>query len=169
MEVKDFIRMQIEGLDPGLKRVLDSLKQEEIVWRPASGCNSIGLILFHIFKSEDSFIQVHLKGKKELWETGRWYQQLNLDPGEAGGHYTVEQVDNFPVPALETILRYGAAVRTATLDYVKNITPADLEKVVKMPFGEMSVAMLLSLIVVHASQHIGEISYLRGLQRGLDK
>jgi uncharacterized damage-inducible protein DinB len=169
MDVKDYIRMEIEGLEHGLKRVLDGLKQEEIVWRPASGCNSIGLILFHLFKSEDSFIQVHLKGKKELWETGRWYQQLNLDPGEAGAHYTIEQVDNFPVPALESILRYGAAVRTATLDYVKALQPAELEKVLKMPWGDMPVAMLLALTAGHASQHIGEISYLRGLQRGLDK
>ncbi len=169
MDVKDFLRMEIEGLDHGLKRVLDGLKQEEIVWRPASGCNSIGLILFHLFKSEDSFIQVQLKGKKELWETGKWYKQLNLDPGEAGAHYTVEQVDNFPVPALEDILRYGDAVRAATLDYVKNITPAELEKVLKMPWGDMSVAQLLGLIAGHASQHIGEISYLRGLQRGMDK
>jgi uncharacterized damage-inducible protein DinB len=169
MEVKNYIKMQIEGLDHGLKRVVDGLKQEEIAWRPASGCNSIGLILFHLFKSEDSFIQVHLKGKKELWETGKWYQQLNLDPSEAGAHYTVEQVDNFPVPALETILRYGAAVRSATLAYVDSLRTLDLDKVIKMPFGDMSIAMLLSLTVVHASQHIGEISYLRGLQRGLDK
>jgi uncharacterized damage-inducible protein DinB len=169
MEVTDYIRMEIEGLDHGLKRVLDGLKQEEIVWRPASGCNSIGLILFHLFKSEDSFIQVQLKGKKELWETGKWYIQLKLEPDEAGAHYTAEQVDNFPVPALEDILRYGDAVRAATLDYVKNITPAELEKVLKMPWGDMSVAQLLGLIAGHASQHIGEISYLRGLQRGLDK
>ena len=169
MDIKEYIRGQIEGLDQSLKRVVTGLKQEEIAWRPASGCNSIGLILFHLFKSEDSFIQVHLKGKKELWETGKWYNQLNLDPSEAGAHYTAEQVDNFPVPALESILRYGAAVRTATLDYVKNLQPAELEKVIKMPWGDMPVAMMLSLTVGHASQHIGEISYLRGLQRGLDK
>ena len=169
MDVKDFIKMQVEGLDHGLKRVVDGLKQEEIAWRPASGCNSIGLILFHLFKSEDSFIQGRLKGKKELWETGKWYEQLNLKPGEEGAHYTVEQVDNFPVPALEAILRYGKAVRDATLAYVDSLRTLDLEKVVKMPFGDMSVAVLLSLVVGHASQHVGEISYLRGLQRGMDK
>ncbi len=169
MDVKEYIRMQIESLEQSLKRVVDSLKQEEIAWRPASGCNSIGLILFHLFKSEDSFIQVYLKGKKELWETGKWYNQLNLDASEEGAHYTVEQVDNFPVPALESILRYGAAVRTETLDYVKALQPADLEKVIKMPFGDMTIAMMISLLFGHASHHIGEISYLRGLQRGLDK
>lgn len=169
MEVKEYIRMEIEGLDRGLKRVIDGLKQEEITWRPASGCNSIGLILFHIFKSEDSFIQDRLKGKKELWETGKWYQQLNLDAKEAGAHYTVEQVDNFPVPALEAILRYGAAVRAATLAYIDTLKPADLEKKLKMPWGEMPAAMLLSITASHATGHIGEISYLRGLQRGMDK
>jgi uncharacterized damage-inducible protein DinB len=169
MELKQYIRMEIEGLDRGLKRIIDGLTQEEIAWRPASGCNSIGLILFHVFRSEDSFVQDHLKGKKELWEAGRWYQQLNLDPKETGGHYTVEQVNAFRVPALEAILKYGEAVRAATLAYADTIKMEDLEKTLKMPWGEMPVAMLLSLVVGHASQHIGEMSYLRGLQRGLDK
>ena len=161
--------MEIEGLDRGLKRVIDGLKQEEIAWKPASGCNSIGLILFHLFRSEDSFIQDRLKGKKELWEAGRWYQQLNIDAKEAGAHYTVEQVDAFPVPALDAILKYGEAVRAATLAYVDTLKMSDLEKILKMPWGDMPAAMMLSLVVGHASQHIGEISYLRGLQRGMDK
>ena len=161
--------MQIEGLDRGLKRVINGLTQEEIAWRPASGCNSIGLILFHLFRSEDSIIQDLLKGKKELWEAGRWYQQLNLDPKDTGGHYTVEQVNAFTAPALEAILKYGEAVRAATLAYVDALKMEDLDKTVKMPWGEMSVAMMVSLIVEHAAQHIGEMSYLRGLQRGMDK
>ena len=79
MKLKKYIHMQLEGLGHGLKRATDSLTQKEIEWQPACGCNSIGLLLFHIAKSEDSFTQKTLKGKKELWDTGKWYKKLNMD------------------------------------------------------------------------------------------
>ncbi len=40
---------------------------------------------------------------------------------------------------------------------------------IKWPRGDFIVAGIISMVVTHAYQHIGEISYLRGLQRGLDK
>ncbi len=165
MELKEYIKMTIEGLDMQLKRVIDGLKQKEIEWQPACGCNSIGLILFHIFRSEDSFINKD----KPIFETGKWYQKLGLDVKEAGAHYTVEQVNAFPVPRLAAILEYGAAVRAATLAHVDALKPADFDKKIKMPWGEMPAAMTYSFIVGHATGHIGEISYLRGMQRGMDK
>jgi uncharacterized damage-inducible protein DinB len=169
MELKEYIRMEIEGLERNLKRTIDTLKQEEIAWRPASGCNSIGLILFHIAKSEDGFIQRMMKDKKELWEAEEWYKKLQLDVKEAGAHYTVEQVNAFCVPKLDAILKYTAAVRAQTLAYLDSMKPADFEKKIKVPWGEMPAVMIFSMIVGHATQHMGEISYLRGLQRGMDK
>jgi uncharacterized damage-inducible protein DinB len=169
MELKAFIKFQIQGLDMGLKRATDGLTQKEIEWQPTCGCNSIGLILFHIAKSEDSFIQKTLKGGAELYDSGKWYTKLGLDSKEAGAHYTVDQVNAFKVPRLAKILAYQAAVRRQTLAYVNKMKAADFDKVIKMPWGEMPAAMLLSVIASHASQHMGEVSYLRGLQRGMDK
>ena len=169
MELKQYLHMAIEGLDFGLKRVIDGLKQKEIEWQPACGCNAIGLILFHVYKTEDSFIQSNLKGKKELYETEKWYKKLGLDVKEASAHYTVEQVNAFCVPKLETILEYGAAVRANTIAYLDGLKAADFDKQIKMRFGPMPMATVFSILISHASQHTGEISYLRGLQRGMDK
>jgi hypothetical protein len=170
MELKDYILMEIEGLKRNSSRVLDTLKQSEIAWKPASGCNSIGLILFHIAKSEDSFVQSRLKQKPELYESGKWYEKLNLPKDEAGAHYTVDQVNAFPVPELKTLLAYFEAVRANTLEYLKSLSAADLDRKITMPhFGEISAAGMFSLITGHASGHIGEMSYLRGIQRGMDK
>jgi hypothetical protein len=170
MELKDYILMQIEGLKRGSGRAIDSLTQAELGWRPACGCNSIGLILFHIAKSEDSFIQTRLSNKAEIYETGKWAQKLNLAKDEPGAHYSADQVNCFAVPPLKDLLAYQDEVRANTLEYVKGMTAADFDKKVTMPhFGEMSVAAIFSIIVSHTSQHVGEISYLRGLQRGMDK
>jgi len=169
MELKVFVRLELEGLDRGLKRVIDGLKQKELEWQPACGCNSIGLILFHVIKAEDSFVHGQSKDKKGLWETGKWYTKLGLDVKEAGAHYTVDQVNDFPVPKLEKLLAYSAAVRAQTLAYLDKMKAADFDKKIKMPWGEMPLAMIFSFIVSHSTGHIGEISYLRGLQRGMDK
>ncbi len=170
MELKDYILMEIEGLKRSSTRALDTLKQPELSWRPACGCNSIGLILFHVAKSEDSFIQARLRGKPELYESGKWYEKLNLAKDEAGAHYTVDQVNAFPVPDLKVLLAYYDAVRANTLEYLKGLKAVDLEKKITMPhFGEMTQAAIFSIIVSHTSQHLGEISYLRGILRGMDK
>jgi hypothetical protein len=170
MELKDYVSVEFDGLDRNLKRVLNGLTQPELEWRPACGCNSIGLILFHVVRGEDSFVQARLQNKTEIWTTGKWHKRLNVPENEAGAHYTVEQVNCFPVPKLEDILAYYEAVRAATKEYVKQLTPASFDNKITMPhFGEITVAAMISLIVGHASGHIGEISYLRGLQRGMDK
>ena len=63
MELPRYIGRELSGLKLALERVLDSLTQQEVIWRPASGCNSIGLILFHLARSEDSMMQGILQGK----------------------------------------------------------------------------------------------------------
>jgi uncharacterized damage-inducible protein DinB len=169
MEAKEFLKLSLEGLDRNLNRVTDGLTREEAAWRPCYGANSIGLILFHVTKSEDSFIQERLQEKALIWETGKWYEKLDMPKDEAGAHYTAEQVNAFPVPDLGGLLAYNKAVRDATKAYVDSITSADFDETITMPhFGEIPRAFLLSLTVSHAAQHLGEMSYIRGLQRGLD-
>ena len=170
MELKDYISLEMEGLDRLYKRATDGLKQEEALWRPSCGCNSIGLILFHVARSEDMFINESLRGKPQVWETGKWFKKLNLAENEPDAHMTMDQVNAFPVPQLADVKTYHAAVREQTLAYVKTATAAAFDKKIKMEhFGEMPVAMIFSIIVSHTAGHLGEISYLRGLQRGMDK
>jgi hypothetical protein len=168
MELKEFLVMEIEGIDRGFKRVVDGLTQKEIEWQPACGCNSIGLILFHIARSEDSFD--HMDKSPQLWETGKWYTKMGMDIKDSGAHFAnADEVNAFKVPKLEKILAYGAAVRKQTLAQLKKMKVADLDKMVKMHWGEMPASVIFSLTVNHATGHIGEISYLRGMQRGMDK
>ena len=169
MEAKDYIRIELDGLERSMKRVVTGLTKPECAWRPASGCNSIGLILFHTARSEDSFVQSRMQGKPEVWVTGKWYEKLHLPETEVGSHYTIQQVNTFPTPDLEETLAYYATVRAKTLEYLKELAPDAFERTLTMPQGRTaSVAAIFALIVSHAAQHVGEISYLRGVQRGAE-
>ncbi len=170
MELKDYILMQFESLKRGLGRATKDLTFEEVKWRPSCGCNSIGLLLFHLAKSEDSFIQSRLQNKPEIWTSEKWFEKLNIPESEAGAHYTIDQVNAFPVRDLKDIQAYYDAVREKTISYLKSLRPQDLDKKYEFkPFGEMTTASIFSIVVTHTAQHMGEISYLRGLQRGMDK
>jgi hypothetical protein len=168
MELKDYLLTELAGLERGLKRVTDGLAQNEICWQPGHGCNSIGLILYHVARSEDMFVQTRLRQTTEVWEENKYWEPLNVSKEEAGAHYTPEEVDKFPVSDLAAVMKYYDHVRKVTVDYVKGLKAEDFDRKIVMggPFGEMTVAAIFGIIVSHTAQHIGEMSYLRGLQRG---
>jgi hypothetical protein len=167
MELKVYIKMQLDGFKRNLDRVLKDLTPFDLAWRPASGCNSIGLILFHTARSEDSFVQTRLAQKPQIFE--KWYKKMNKAVDDSGAHYTLDQVNAFIVPDLKDIMDYWAEVRAATLSYLDSLNEADLDSKVKLQMGEFSKAGVFSLTVNHAAGHIGEMSYLRGILKGMDK
>ena len=170
MEIQHYIGIELSSSKMAMGRVLEGLTRAEVVWQPASGCNSIGLILFHMARSEDSFMQGILQKRTLIWESEKWYEKLGLSKEEEGGHYTVDQVNAFKVPELATILEYYDAVRAKTKEKLRAMpVEAFDEEVTFLNFGKMSVGALFSVLLSHTSQHIGEISYLRGMQRGMDK
>lgn len=158
--------MEIEGLDRGYSRTLDGLTQKEIEWQPASGCNSIGLILLHVFQAEDSFMNPNKS--KMLWN--KYCARMGFDTKTETAHFkTPDDVNAFKVPKLASIKAYSAAVRKQTLAALAKAKPADFDKKIKMPWGEMPGVAMYSIVINHATQHLGEMSYIRGIQRGMDK
>jgi hypothetical protein len=115
-------------------------------------------------------VHTRIQSKPEIWVTEKWYEKLNIAENEVGAHYTMEQVNAFPVLDLKNLLAYHSEVRAQTLNYLKSMPPDIFDKKITLPrFGDLSVARIFSIIIGHVSQHIGEISYLRGIQRGMDK
>jgi len=116
-----------------------------------------------------------IQSKPQLWETGKWHDKLKKGLEDGGAHYTAEQVAEFVVPDMEALLAYAVAVRKQTLDYLVKLAPEALNREVIMPpMGPVkrppsNVGKILMMNVTHLSQHAGEISYLRGLKRGMDK
>ncbi len=186
MQMKEFIQNGLENVKRGFDRTLDGLTPAELKWQPRPDANSIGLILFHSIRTEDSSIH-RLQGKPQLWESEKWYQKFNKTIDDGGAHYTAEQVAAFVVPDLKELLAYAETVRKDSLEYLKGLKPKDFDKKVNLPPRPAPMAMpagrpapswppfnpivglMLLHVVTHLSEHAGEISYIRGLQRGMDK
>ena len=170
MEVKEFIQDALDRVKRTTTRLVDGLSHQELMWRPGPECNSIGLILFHQARFEDTFVQSRIRGKPQVWEAEKWCQKFNMPVSESGSGYTAEQIAGFRVPELTDLIGYTEAVRARTLEYLEDAPDDEFNRVVNMPrMGDITVGALFALIVVHLAQHSGEISYLRGVQRGMNK
>lgn len=171
MDAKDLVLDAIERTRKATSRALDGLSQSEIGWRPGPEANCIGFILLHTARTEDRFINTRLLGKPQIWESEKWFERFNLPVGETGSGYTREQLAAFNCPDIGNLAAYMEAVRAQTVQYLKGTSSRELERVVTLSpsWGEIPIAAALLYIVLHAAQHAGEVSYIRGLQRGMNQ
>jgi hypothetical protein len=172
VNLSDFVLYNLDRIQQVLTEVLDSLTHEELTWRPGEEANPIGFILWHQVRCEDTYIQSLILQQPQVWVSEKWYQKLNLsgDPWDNGYDYTAEQIASFTVPELKDLLGYAEAVRGRTVACLTEITPEKLDEKVQQPsFGGITIGKLFSYMLCELTLHIGQIAYLRGLQRGLNK
>lgn len=171
MEISDVNLDMLDRMQRAVVKAVDGLTNEELTWRPRPEANPIGFILWHQVRVEDAFVQGMIQQKPHLWVSEKWCQKLNLseNPKDSGYGYTAEQVAAFAVPELEDLSGYAEAVRARTVEYLKGMPPDKFDEVIQTVFGELTIGQIFSLLLCEITQHIGQIAYLRGLQRGLDK
>ena len=172
MNLSDFVLDNLDRIQQVLTEAVDTMTYEELTWRPGAEANPIGFILWHQVRCEDTYIQTVIQQQSQVWVSEKWYQKLNLsdDLRDNGNDYTAEQVACFPVPELKDLLGYAEAVRARTVACLKEITPDKLDKEIQPPeFWGNNLGKLFSYMLCELTQHIGQIAYLRGLQRGLNK
>jgi len=171
MKTSDFILDTLDRMQNAVTAAVDGLSSQELTWRPGEEANSIGFTLWHQLRCEDAFVQGMIQRKPQVWVSEKWHEKLNLpeNPQDVGYGYTAEQVAAFPVPELKDLLEYAEATRAQTVGYLKTMNAESLDKVVQTPFGELTIGQVFAILLCEITQHIGQIAYLRGLQRGLNK
>ncbi len=167
MEAKELLLKSLEQSQGYLTRALDGLTQEEATWSPTPECNSIVFILWHTTRVEDFFANRVIQREKELYETKGWQEKLGT-PVKAY-QYTVEELQAWPAPKLEALREYADSVREKTLAFLNSIPHERLSEVPRPDRSPDSIGVTLGHMSTEIALHVGQIAYLRGIQRGLDK
>ena len=169
METKEFVQAQFDFLQSALLKITDGLNSEELAWRPGAG-NPIAYLMLHIARSEDINISARLQGKTQVWVSGEWYKKYGLTPEETTFGWTEEKLVSLKYPSPKEMTDYAAAVRAETTIYISTLHAGELERIVNLPYlGDISIGTLFARTTIHISGHIGEISYIRGLKRGINQ
>jgi hypothetical protein len=171
MTLNQFIEDSLDQEQKLLAEVVSDLTSEELAWRPGPEANPMGWILWHMLRVEDMWVQFFAQRQLELWEREGWHERFGLPTRDNGFGHTTEQVAGFPALDLTTLLQYGEAVRAGTLEYLSSL---GREAFQAMPRADrpdvwwhaLSVGAMFYQIIGELYQHLGQLAYLKGLQRG---
>ncbi len=167
MDVKELLLRSLEESQGYLTKALDGLTQDEATWSPSLECNSIAFILWHTVRVEDFFVNRVIQHGKELYEAEGW--QVKLGTPIKAYQLTVEELQAWRAPKLEVLREYGNSVRQKTVAFLKSISPDRLSEVPRPDRSSDSIGAILGHMSTEIALHVGQITYLRGMQRGLDK
>ena len=157
-EYTDELRRAVEGLTPAERR-----------FQPTPDSHHIDFVLWHMARVEDNWVQEFGRGVGSVWERGGWAAKLGLPEQGNGWGYTAGQVAELPQFDLELLNEYAEAVRAGTIEFLDGLSPDGLDRFPDPKRPRACIGSMLSHVIVEESQHVGQVAYLRGIQRGLDQ
>ena len=154
-----------------LNSALEGLSKDELHWRPTLNSNTIDWMVWHMARVEDNLINVMLQDKVPIWERDGWADRVGIFVEGTGAGMTAEEVRALPALDVPTVMAYYRSVRRETSDYFKNVMEEpDLSRKVTHPrFAGKTGAWILGRLLCEEAEHLGQIEYLRGMMRGLNK
>ena len=178
MKLSEFIEQCLEDYRRRVYATTAPLSEEEMHWRPDAESNSIAFTVWHTARVEDRLINVWARGADEVWVRDGWSERTGIPEGDHGVNYTLEQVAALPPITKEQLQEYFDAVREETLPYLRSLTDDDFDVVPddRTPFPEFpatvryfrgrSIGGIFRQLVGEEDQHLGQVSFIRGLKRG---
>lgn len=151
-------------IDDLVRSATDGLTDEITVFRPDPEANTIGWLIWHTSRIQDSHI-AEAAGSEQVWVSQGWVDNFSLPfAWDATGYgHDSSQVGAVQVPP-ELLVRYYAAVSEATARYLQRLDDAELGRVVDLNWDPpVTVAVRLVSVLSDCLQHIGQAAYVRGL------
>jgi Protein of unknown function (DUF664) len=148
---------------------VDGLKPGQLAFRPDDQSNSIAWLVWHLTRITDDHV-ADAAGTQQVWTSAGWADRFGLpfELSETGyGHHPAE-VAAVQVGSGELLTGYYDAVHQHTLNYVRQLSDADLDRIVDERWDPpVSLGVRLVSVISDDLQHAGQAAYLRGIiERG---
>jgi uncharacterized damage-inducible protein DinB len=141
------------------------LTAEQLAWAPADGANTIGWLVWHLSRVQDSHV-ADLLEQEQVYVQGDWAAKFGLksDPSDTGYGYTPAQVKAVRPESSTALVDYYQAVHERTVAYLAGLSDADLDEVVDENWDPpVTLAVRLVSVLNDDTQHAGQAAYVRGL------
>lgn len=146
-------------------RAVDGLSADELAHRPDPAANSIAWLVWHLTRIQDDHVAA-VAGRPQAYTDGGWAERFGLpfDDTEIGYGQDSAAVAAVRVDSAELLTGYYDAVHQRTVDYVRGLVDADLDRVVDTNWDPpVTLAVRLVSVISDDLQHAGQAGYLRGL------
>jgi hypothetical protein len=154
-----------DRIPPLARSAVDGLDAPTLAEAPRPGANTIGWLVWHLARVEDSHVAELLEGD-QLWAAGDWAGRFGLtaDPSDTGYGHTPEQVAAVRPEGPDALLGYLDAAHARTCAYLEGLGADDLDRVVDRNWDPpVTLGVRLVSIADDCLQHVGQAAYLRGL------
>jgi uncharacterized damage-inducible protein DinB len=144
---------------------VDGLSEDQLAHRPGGEANSIAWLVWHLTRVQDDHV-AKAAGTEQVWP--KWANRFDLpfDVRDTGYGHDSAAVAAVRAPA-ELLTAYHDAAFERTLEYVREITDADLDRVVDRRWDPpVTLAVRLVSVVSDDLQHAGQAAFVRGLLPG---
>ncbi len=167
MNFRDVLKAQLSEYMEDLQGALDGLTPEERRFQPTPESHHIDFTVWHMARVEDGLVNRRIRRGEQIWERDGWSRRLGLPERDSGFGFTAEQVSDLPVFSLDELMEYYQSVRGEVLEFVDSLSAEDLDAPLYAG-SDSSVGGVLSHLVVEEAQHVGQVAYIRGMQRGIN-
>jgi uncharacterized damage-inducible protein DinB len=164
MDSVALLRQQIQSAHEIVAGTVADLTSEQARWKPGGKAMSAAPMLVHMASAEDLFLNMTI-GRQPL-AMGAFAGKTGASEAHPMGPYG-EWAERVSVD-LPQVQEYVRAVFKNTEEYVAGLKPEDLDREIDLTsagMGKMSLGAFITLTsVIHPSNHVGEISCLKGIQ-----
>lgn len=167
MDFKDIVRQGFDEFLDELKKALDGLTPEERRFQPSPDSHHIDFAVWHMARVEDDWVQRFARREPTVWQRDDWHTRLGMPERDSGFGYTAEQVRDLEAFEMDRMLEYYDAVRVETNAFIDSLSEADLATEPHPRRPGYTIAQMFSHVMIEEAQHVGQVAYLRGMQRGL--
>ncbi|MET7394460.1 DinB family protein [Dactylosporangium sp. NPDC005572] len=166
MQVNELLIEGFGRLPELVHDAVDGLTAEQLRWAPAPGANTIGWLVWHLTRVQDSHLTELIDGAEELWVTGDFAGRFGLDPdpGNTGYGHTAADVATVRAESPDALIAYFDAVHERTIAFLEKLSPEDLDVIVDERWDPpVSLGVRLVSVWDDDTQHMGQAAYVRGL------
>jgi uncharacterized damage-inducible protein DinB len=154
-----------ERILEGARGAVYGLTPDQLAQRPGDRANSIGWLVWHLARVQDDHVAA-VAGREQVWTSAGWHDRFRLpfDADDTGYGHTSEQVGQVRGLAAEDLVGYLEAVHAVTVEFVRPLTPDDLDRVVDERWDPpVTLGVRLVSVVNDDQQHVGQAAFIRGL------
>jgi uncharacterized damage-inducible protein DinB len=167
MNSADLLTDAFDRVRESVHDVVDGLTPEQLAVRPAEGANTIAWLIWHLTRVQDDHV-ADAAGTEQVWASKGWADrfQLPLPPSSTGYGHGPDEVAAVRVDSADLLTGYYDAVHERTVEYVRGLTDADLDRVVDRSWTPpVTLGTRLVSVVNDDTQHVGQAAFVRGIIR----
>ena len=148
-----------------VREAVDGLSPEELATPPEPGSNTIGWLVWHLTRVQDSHV-AELLDAEQVWTTADWPSRFGLapDPADTGYGHTRTEMEAVRPDSAGALTGYFDQVYARTSGFLRGLSGDDLDRVVDERWDPpVTLGVRLVSIADDDIQHGGQAAYLRGL------